>query len=103
MRWAAGGIALAAIVVAALVEPRLFGALAIGAAILVVGVAMLRSMAADRETAPPEPQVVSDPRERTSYRCELCGTEVVLVVRGEDIPPRHCGERMRTRTEIPRH
>lgn len=38
--------------------------------------------------------------DRTLYWCEECGTELVLVVRGSGLPPRHCGTRMHERTEI---
>lgn len=38
--------------------------------------------------------------ERTMYWCEECGTEVVLVVRGSGLPPRHCGTRMHERSEV---
>jgi hypothetical protein len=49
---------------------------------------------ARRETAP----VKSD--ERTLFWCEECGTEVLLLVRGSDRAPSHCGQRMHERNEI---
>ena len=94
---------LAAAVAAWIVEPRLLVAAAIGFVIYKVGTAMLRNMAADAKSSPPPPEPVTDPNERTVYRCELCGTEVLLVVRGEETAPRHCGERMSVRTEVPRN
>lgn len=48
-----------------------------------------------RQTAAP---VSSD--ERTMFWCEECGTEVLLLVRGSDRAPSHCGQRMHERTEI---
>ena len=45
----------------------------------------------------PEPVPVD---ERTIYWCEECGTEVVLVVRGSGIPPRHCATKMHERSEV---
>ncbi len=94
---------LAAAVAAWVVEPRLLVAVAIGFAIYTVGTAMLRNMAADAGAAPAPPEPVIDPNERTVFRCELCGTELLLVVRGEETAPRHCGERMSARTEVPRN
>ena len=68
-----------------------------------VGTTMLRNMATDaRALAPVEPQPVDPAGERTLYRCEQCGAEVLLLVRGTAAPPRHCGETMRERVEIPR-
>ncbi len=46
-----------------------------------------------------EPQVL-EPDDRTMYWCEECGTEVLLLVRGSGIPPRHCATRMHERAEI---
>jgi hypothetical protein len=38
--------------------------------------------------------------ERVLYWCEPCGAELVLVTRGADRPPRHCGQAMYERTEL---
>lgn len=38
--------------------------------------------------------------ERITYWCEGCGAELLLLVRGTDMPPRHCGERMTPHTEV---
>jgi hypothetical protein len=38
--------------------------------------------------------------ERTLFWCEECGTEVLLLVRGTDRAPSHCGQRMHERTEL---
>lgn len=45
----------------------------------------------------PEP-VTGD--QRTLFWCEECGTEVLLLVRGTDRAPSHCGQRMHERTEL---
>jgi hypothetical protein len=37
---------------------------------------------------------------RTLFWCEECGTEVLLLVRGTDRAPSHCGQRMHERTEL---
>jgi DNA-directed RNA polymerase subunit RPC12/RpoP len=36
------------------------------------------------------------------YRCENCGTELLLLVKGTEAAPRHCGEHMARREEIRR-
>ncbi|MFT4745928.1 MAG: hypothetical protein ACI9AD_001785 [Nitriliruptoraceae bacterium] len=43
---------------------------------------------------------VLEPEDRTMFWCEECGTEVLLLVRGSGIPPRHCATRMHERAEI---
>lgn len=64
--------------------------------------AMLRSFISHGQTGiaasdEPEPVPVD---ERVLYWCEECGTEVVLLVRGSGLPPRHCGTKMHERSEI---
>lgn len=74
-----------------------------GLAILRVGLAMFGAMGAGAsEAGAVEPQPVDPQVERTAYACAQCGAELVLIVRGEDTPPRHCGERMTEHREIPR-
>lgn len=95
--WLVAG--LAAAVVAVVAEPKWVLAPFVGFAVLRVGFAMLRSMAAGGPTErAPEPVV--DRPERTLYWCEECGAELLLVVRGTDVAPRHCGERMHERVEL---
>lgn len=73
----------------------------LGIAILWFGLGSLRSLQAgaahipDGEPAPVDPTV-----ERTTYWCAGCGAEVLLLIRGTESPPRHCGERMHARVEI---
>ena len=74
----------------------------LGLAIWVWLRAMLRSFIGHGQTGiaasdEPEPVAVD---ERVLYWCEECGTEVVLVVRGSGIAPRHCGTKMHERSEI---
>lgn len=47
-----------------------------------------------------DPTVLA-PDERTLYWCEECGAELLLLVRGTTLPPRHCGQKMHERTELP--
>jgi hypothetical protein len=74
-----------------------------GLLILRVGLASygsLRAGAAHIPSGPPQP--VDTRTERTTYWCEGCGAELLLLVRGTEVPPRHCGERMTERTEVAR-
>lgn len=49
-----------------------------------------------------EPTPVDTRVERTTYWCPGCGAELLLLVRGSEAPPRHCGERMTERHEVAR-
>lgn len=68
-----------------------------------IGIGMLRSLggrtphAHDPEDATPTPEDA-----RIVFRCENCGTELLLLRRGSDVSPRHCGETMTLREEIAR-
>jgi hypothetical protein len=84
---------------------RLVVAILIGLAILGVGFATLRGLAGPRRGTGPAPLEVVRPVPdglRILYWCETCGTEVLLVRQGSDAAPRHCGEPMTRREEIPR-
>jgi hypothetical protein len=70
-------------------------------AILWFGFGSLRSLQVGGAHIPDGDPVAVDPDvERTTYWCPGCGAELLLLVRGTDAPPRHCGERMHERTEI---
>lgn len=95
-------IAVAAVVVGTQVGWRWVIAPVMGVAIWVWMRATLRSFISHGSTGiaaadEPEPVPVD---ERVLYWCEECGTEVVLLVRGSGIPPRHCGTKMHERSEI---
>lgn len=60
----------------------------------------LRAGASHIPDGPPRPVDVA--AERVTYWCAGCGAEVLLLVRGAETPPRHCGERMAERREIAR-
>lgn len=68
-----------------------------------IGIGMLRSLggrtphAHDPADAAPPPADV-----RIVFRCGTCGTELLLLRRGSEAPPRHCGEAMTVREEIAR-
>lgn len=73
----------------------------LGAAILWFGIGSLMSLQAGAAHVPDgDPAPVDPSAERTTYWCAGCGAEVLLLVRGTQSPPRHCGERMRERVEI---
>lgn len=71
--------------------------------IIVLGLGSLRSLQAPAAHVPTgDPEPIDPRREQVSYWCAGCGAELLLLVRGTASPPRHCGERMHERTEIPR-
>lgn len=71
--------------------------------ILRVGLATFNSLEAGADHIPDSEPTPVDPRdERVVYWCAGCGAEVLLVVRGTPMPPRHCGERMTERVELAR-
>ena len=75
----------------------------LGYLILRLGLATFGSLARGAAHVPSgEPQPVDPDRERVTYWCEGCGAELLLLVRGTGMPPRHCGERMHERAEVPR-
>lgn len=97
---AAGAVA---VLVAVFGEVRWLVAPAIGYAVWRVGTAMLGGLVTESKAPEGPPQPIVNPAERILYWCEACGAELLLVVRGDDTPPRHCGERMHERAEIPRN
>lgn len=103
--WVAVGVVVVGMLLVALgVVPAVYvyGPL-LGLFIYFVGVASLGSFrrgASYVPSGPPEP--VDSSSERTTYWCDGCGAEVLLLVRGTRAPPRHCGERMHERREVAR-
>ncbi len=74
-----------------------------GYAIFRVGQASFSSLREGASYIPDGPPVPVDPaRERIIYWCAGCGAEVLLLVRGTESAPRHCGEKMTERAEIAR-
>jgi hypothetical protein len=45
---------------------------------------------------------IEDGPERTVFHCPECGTELLLLYRGTERAPSHCGQRMSARTEVVR-
>jgi DNA-directed RNA polymerase subunit RPC12/RpoP len=75
----------------------------LGMAILWFGLGSLRSLQAGASHIPDgDPVPVDVTSERITYWCAGCGAEVLLLIRGTESAPRHCGERMRERVEIVR-
>ncbi|MDQ3932780.1 MAG: hypothetical protein M3252_08095, partial [Actinomycetota bacterium] len=89
-----------ALAIAVVFDPKWVLAPLLGYAIFRSGTAMLRGMAEGGPSRADPPEPVMNRPERTLYSCEQCGVELLLVVRGADIPPRHCGERMHERIEL---
>ena len=95
----AAGLLLAALGV---VDARYVFAPLLGLFIWRFGIASfgsLRAGAAHIPDGPPEP--VDQASERITYWCSGCGAELLLLVRGAAVAPRHCGERMTERHEVP--
>lgn len=79
------------------------GAPLMGLTIYSIGVASLASFRRGASYIPEGPPQPVDVRvERTTYWCTGCGAELLLLVRGTESPPRHCGERMAERREVAR-
>jgi hypothetical protein len=75
----------------------------LGLAIWRVGVGSLASFRTGAAHIPSgDPSPVDLEVERTVYWCQGCGAELLLLIRGTETPPRHCGERMTERSEIAR-
>lgn len=75
----------------------------LGLGILRLGWATFGSLAGGGGAHVPrgDPEPVNPAEERVRYWCEGCGAEVMLLVRGTPVAPRHCGERMHERREVP--
>ncbi len=85
------------------VEPAYVFAPLSGLLIYRFGVASLASFKHGASHVPDGPPRPVDPaRERVVYHCGGCGAEVLLLVRGAAVGPRHCGERMSERVEVER-
>lgn len=103
MRWfilaaVVAGLALAAVGV---IGYEVVLAPLLGLFIFTVGAASLRSLRTGADHIPDRPPEPVDPREeRVSYVCTGCGAELLLVVRGTPVPPRHCGEKMHERRQV---
>ena len=95
-------VALAVLlVVFGVVQARFVFAPLLGLAIWRIGVASFMSLRQGASYIPDGPPEPIDTRvQRITYWCAGCGAELLLLVRGTDTPPRHCGERMVERTEV---
>jgi len=78
-------------------------ALVAALAIAWVGWGMFRSLLRRTPRNVPLPEPETTPADvRITYRCEECGTELLLLRKGSESPPRHCGEAMLRREEAER-
>ena len=82
---------------------RVFVAAMTSITLALIGIGMLRSLrAAPRST--PLPEIETPPSDlRITFWCETCGTEVLLLRKGSESAPRHCGEAMIKREEVTRN
>ena len=87
-------VALALLAAAAILSPygvvRTLIAVAMGLAILYVGVRYVHSML----QAPPEPEVADVSEYGLKYVCTMCGLELRVEVAAKDRAPSHCMEPM---------
>lgn len=100
--WSAVAVGLALWVFGVVEGVYVFAPL-LGLTIWFVGIASFASLrhgAGHIPDGPPEP--VDTRTERVVYACGGCGAEVLLLVRGTESPPRHCGEKMTTHREVAR-
>ena len=98
-------IAAAALLAAAATPLRPVYVLAplLGLAIWRFGVASLASFRNGAGHIPSGDPVPLDLEvERITFWCQGCGAEFLLLVRGTESSPRHCGERMTERREVSR-
>lgn len=65
-----------------------------------VGIGMLRSLGGRTPHKPLEQIEIPPADVRITFWCENCGTEVLLLRKGSENPPRHCGEPMVKREEV---
>jgi len=98
------GVVLVAAIPLALITGLVYGwrwvfAPLLGLAFLRWAIASLRVLVQDAKDDTGLPAVEDGP-ERTVFRCEECGTEVLLLHRGTSRAPSHCGQRMTARTEL---
>jgi hypothetical protein len=80
---------------------RIAIAVVMGLALGAVGIGMLRSLVGRTPHQPLAEIEAPPPDVRITYWCENCGTEVLLLRKGSELAPRHCGESMTRREEVP--
>jgi hypothetical protein len=68
-----------------------------------IGIGMLLSLVRRTPKNVPLPEPEAPPSGvRVTFWCEECGTELLLLRKGSEAAPRHCGEAMVRREEIAR-
>lgn len=100
--WPVVGVGLL-LVLTGLVEPAYVFAPLLGLVIWRIGIASFAALRGGGDHVPDGEPTPVDPRvERIAYWCAGCGAELLLLVRGTETPPRHCGEAMTERREVVR-
>lgn len=79
---------------------RYLGAAIAALALASLGIGMLRSLRATPRNVPLEHVEPPPADARVTFWCETCGTEVLLLRKGSESAPRHCGEAMVKREEV---
>src|SRR5918996_5356325 len=83
----------AAVVLFALGRGDVVVALLLGGLILATGRAVFRGYSTTKGPTGP-PVDVAEEGSLLVFACETCGEQLVLLRKGTDAPPRHCGEKM---------
>lgn len=92
------------LVVLGVVEARYVFAPLLGLFIWRFGIASFGSLRQGAAHIPDGPaQPVDLTTERITYWCGGCGAELLLLTRGAEVAPRHCGEKMHQRHEVAGH
>ena len=65
-----------------------------------ISLGMVRSLGARPGSSAFDEPIEAPVDVRTIFRCATCGTELLLLRRGSDRAPRHCGESMHERDEV---
>jgi hypothetical protein len=84
---------LVALVLLLLRRADVLVAVALGGLVLLTGRAVFRGYSSTRGPTGP-PADVAEEGSLLVFACETCGEQLVLLRKGTDVPPRHCGERM---------
>jgi hypothetical protein len=83
----------AAVLLFAVGRGDVVAAVALGALVLATGRAVFRGYSVTKGPTGP-PVDVQEEGSLLVFACETCGEQLVLLRRGTDVPPRHCGEKM---------
>jgi hypothetical protein len=91
------------VIVLAVSAARTVVAIVVAVVFIAIGFGMLLSLVRRSPRNVPLPEAEPPPANvRITFWCEECGTELLLLRKGSEAAPRHCGEAMIAREEIAR-